>query len=143
MLKNNKGFTLTEVVASMAIMSLIAISLLMVISVSYINTFNLKEKEEVSNKLNEISEAIYNKNMNAEDIVSFLELKGGNEVEKGNLKSNDSMHIFNFYVSDLSEFIEGSGNLKHKIFVFYFYKNEIQGGGQGLMHKILVPNNVS
>lgn len=141
-LNNNKGFTLTETVASMAMMSLITLTLLMVLSMSYINTFNLKEKGEILNELNEISESIYVANMDKNEVSIYLETIGGSEVENNTYLSTrqDNFNKFNFYISEPDEFVQGTKQLEQKIEIYYFYKNNSQGIEKGVEHQLVVPN---
>lgn len=141
-IKNNKGLTLTETVASMAIMSLITLTLLMVLSMSYINTFNLKEKNEITYTLNETSENIYSRDMKKQDVLTYLKSKGGHRVKDiTDLSIQENIvNPFNFYVTETTEFVKESGQFKQKVILHYFYENNVNNIGTGVEYEIFIPN---
>jgi len=137
-LLKNKGFTLVEVIVSMAILALIATAFVPLFGFSFTNIFSYGERDKAMSVASDIMEELYATQPFSEEskIADFInddldleDLDGnkiaGNEVDNENeLRDDyDNKNVFNYLVKDNNMEINGTEINGYEVTIVVFYKN--------------------
>lgn len=135
LIKDKKGFSLVEVIVSMAILSILAVAFLPLFGTSFANIFLFGEREGATSYASDKLELLYA----GQPFASEGELKGvldnganGQDCSGGDLYDYDSGYDFNFCVEETTQPIDNYGSViepgeglleGYKVTIVVFYNN--------------------
>lgn len=131
MKKNSTGFTIIEVIVSMAILGLIAISLLALFTNGYSTIFSMGRKTEASNEAQAFIEAVYEEGV---DAISSIAIRFNSTEVANYADMNPSLYDTSGTSEQTYHNLDTTGT-HPKITVMVFYQN----GSKNVKLSALVP----
>ena len=132
LIKNKRGFSLVEVIVSIAILSVLAFSFVPLFGGSFENIFSYGERDKTSSYVSDIFESLYAEQPysleSKDDIIEDLEYFGGKNSSDNGLHQYDpeydyeSDYDFNFSIETIKPGDEFA-NEGYKVTIVAFYRD--------------------